>query len=99
MGRHENTCRASGIRGPAREFPDDREPGRVADPAAFDLPVRTLAGANTAGLLLGGSFFGLFFVGTLYMQQVLHYSALQTGVAWLATSWRRSRSPACRRCW
>jgi EmrB/QacA subfamily drug resistance transporter len=48
--------------------------------------VRTLAGANTAGLLLGGSFFGFIFVGTLYMQQVLHYSAIQTGVAWLATS-------------
>jgi EmrB/QacA subfamily drug resistance transporter len=48
--------------------------------------LRTLAGANTAGLLLGGSFFGFIFVGTLYMQQVLHYSALQTGVAWLATS-------------
>jgi EmrB/QacA subfamily drug resistance transporter len=48
--------------------------------------LRTLAGANMAGLLLGGSFFGFIFVGTLYMQQVLHYSALQTGVAWLATS-------------
>ena len=47
---------------------------------------RTLTGANTAGLLLGGSFFAFFFVGTLYMQQVLHYSALQSGVAWLATS-------------
>src|SRR3954451_21019098 len=48
--------------------------------------LRTLAGANAAGLLLGGSFFGFIFVGTLYMQQVLHYSALQSGVAWLATS-------------
>jgi EmrB/QacA subfamily drug resistance transporter len=48
--------------------------------------LRTLAGANAAGLLFGGSFFAFFFVGTLYMQQVLHYSALQTGVAWLATS-------------
>jgi EmrB/QacA subfamily drug resistance transporter len=47
---------------------------------------RTLAGANIAGLLLGGSFFAFIFVGTLYMQQVLHYSALQTGVAWLAAS-------------
>ena len=47
---------------------------------------RTLNGADTAGLLLGGSFFAFFFVGTLYMQQVLHYSALQSGVAWLATS-------------
>src|ERR671937_563159 len=35
---------------------------------------------------LGGSFFGFVFVGTLYMQQVLGYSALQAGVAWLATS-------------
>jgi EmrB/QacA subfamily drug resistance transporter len=48
--------------------------------------LRTVAGANAAGLLLGGSFFGFIFVGTLYMQQVLHYSALQSGVAWLATS-------------
>jgi EmrB/QacA subfamily drug resistance transporter len=48
--------------------------------------LHTLAGANAAGLLLGGSFFGFIFVGTLYMQQVLHYSALQTGVAWLAAS-------------
>ena len=47
---------------------------------------RTLTGANAAGLLLGASFFAFFFVGTLYMQQVLHYSALQSGVAWLATS-------------
>jgi EmrB/QacA subfamily drug resistance transporter len=47
---------------------------------------RTLAGANLAGLLLGGSFFAFVFVGTLYLQQVLGYSALQTGAAWLATS-------------
>ncbi len=48
--------------------------------------LRTLAGANAAGLLLGGSFFAFIFVGTLYMQEVLHYSALQTGLAWLAAS-------------
>ena len=48
--------------------------------------LRTLAGANVAGLLLGGSFYAFIFVGTLYMQQVLHYSALQTGLAWLAAS-------------
>jgi EmrB/QacA subfamily drug resistance transporter len=48
--------------------------------------LRTLAGANAAGLLLGGSFYAFIFVGTLYMQQVLHYSALQSGVAWLAAS-------------
>jgi EmrB/QacA subfamily drug resistance transporter len=48
--------------------------------------LRTLAGANIAGLLSGGSFYAFVFVGTLYMQQVLHYSALETGVAWLVTS-------------
>ena len=61
---------------------------RVEDPllplSIFRL--RTVAGANAAGLLLGGSFFAFVFVGTLYMQQVLHYSALQSGVAWLAAS-------------
>jgi EmrB/QacA subfamily drug resistance transporter len=48
--------------------------------------LRTLAGANAVGLLLGGSFFGFIFIGTLYMQQVLGYSAIQTGLAWLAAS-------------
>jgi EmrB/QacA subfamily drug resistance transporter len=61
---------------------------RVSDPllplGVFRL--RTLAGANVAGLLLGGSFFAFVFAGTLYMQGVLHYSALQTGLAWLSAS-------------
>jgi len=48
--------------------------------------LRMVAVANAVGLLLGGSFFAFVFVGTLYMQQVLHYSALQPGIAWLATS-------------
>ena len=45
---------------------------------------RHLSGANAVALLLGGSFFPLLFVGALYMQQVLGYSALHTGFAWLA---------------
>ena len=48
--------------------------------------LRTVAVSNAVGLLLGGSFFGFIFVGTLYMQQVLGYSALQTGIAWLAAT-------------
>jgi EmrB/QacA subfamily drug resistance transporter len=61
---------------------------RVEDPL---LPLRifrtkTLAGANAVGLLLGGSFFAFIFVGTLYMQQVLGYSAIKTGLVWLAAS-------------
>jgi EmrB/QacA subfamily drug resistance transporter len=48
--------------------------------------LRTLAGSNAVSFLLGASFFAFIFIGTLYMQQVLGYSALKTGVAWLATS-------------
>jgi EmrB/QacA subfamily drug resistance transporter len=47
---------------------------------------KTLAGANAVGLLLGGSFFAFIFAGTLYMQQVLGYSALKTGIVWLTAS-------------
>jgi EmrB/QacA subfamily drug resistance transporter len=45
--------------------------------------MRTLAGANATAFLLGTSVFSQFFLGTLYMQQVLHYSAIETGVAYL----------------
>jgi EmrB/QacA subfamily drug resistance transporter len=45
--------------------------------------LRTLAGSNVTGLLLSGSVFSQFFLLTLYMQQVLHYSAIQTGVAYI----------------
>ena len=41
--------------------------------------LRTLAGSNAVGFLLGASFFAFIFIGTLYMQQVLGYSALKTG--------------------
>jgi len=48
--------------------------------------LKTVAGANAVSFLLGASFFTYIFIGTLYMQQVLGYSALQTGVTWLTTS-------------
>jgi EmrB/QacA subfamily drug resistance transporter len=55
------------------------------------LPLRllrstTVAGSNAVGFLLTASFYTFIFVGTLYLQQVLHYSALQTGFAWLTAS-------------
>src|SRR4051794_31658867 len=50
------------------------------------LRMRTVAGANSAGFLLGASFYAYIFIGTLYMQQVLGFSALETGLAWLAAS-------------
>ena len=45
--------------------------------------LRTLSGANVTSFLLGTSVFSQFFLGTLYMQQVLHYSPIKTGVAYL----------------
>jgi EmrB/QacA subfamily drug resistance transporter len=48
--------------------------------------LRMVAVSNAVGFLLGGSFFAFIFIGTLYMQQVLHYSALEAGTAWLAAS-------------
>jgi MFS family permease len=46
--------------------------------------LRTLTASNISALLLGASVFSQFFLLTLYMQQVLHYSALKTGVAYIA---------------
>ena len=48
--------------------------------------LRTLVGANIAGLILGTVLFAMFLMLTLYMQQVLGYSPLQTGVAYLAVA-------------
>ena len=45
--------------------------------------MRTLTASNVSGLLMGGAIFAQFFLLTLYMQEVLHYSALKTGVAYI----------------
>jgi len=55
------------------------------------LPLRlfangTLSGANVVGVLLGSSIFSMFFFLSLYMQEVLGYSALRTGFAYLLVS-------------
>ena len=44
---------------------------------------KSLAGANVVGLMLGASIFSMFFLLTLYMQQVLGYSAMRTGIGYL----------------
>jgi EmrB/QacA subfamily drug resistance transporter len=48
--------------------------------------VRTVTGANAVGALLGAVIFANFFLLTLYVQKVLHYSALQAGVTFFATA-------------
>jgi predicted MFS family arabinose efflux permease len=43
----------------------------------------TRVSANVANMIFAAVFFTLFFLLTLYMQEVLHYSALRTGVVYL----------------
>jgi EmrB/QacA subfamily drug resistance transporter len=44
---------------------------------------RTLTGANVVGLLTGASLFSMFFFISLYMQNVLGYSAIKAGLSYL----------------
>jgi EmrB/QacA subfamily drug resistance transporter len=48
--------------------------------------IRLLSAANFVSLLQSGGVYGSFLLLTLYMQDVLHLSVLQTGVAFLATA-------------
>jgi EmrB/QacA subfamily drug resistance transporter len=45
---------------------------------------RTLTGANVIGFGIGAMIFGMFFLLSLYMQQVLGWSPIKAGVAYLA---------------
>jgi EmrB/QacA subfamily drug resistance transporter len=48
--------------------------------------IRTLTGANIVGFLMGAALYANFFVLTLYVQQILGWSALKTGLTFLATA-------------
>jgi EmrB/QacA subfamily drug resistance transporter len=48
--------------------------------------ISSLTSANVVGLLLGAVIFANFFMLTLYVQQVLGWSALRTGLTFLATA-------------
>jgi predicted MFS family arabinose efflux permease len=50
------------------------------------LRTKTVAGANVAGFIMGTAMFSMFLMLTLYMQQVLGYSAMKTGVGYLAVA-------------
>ena len=50
------------------------------------LQTRTVSGANVAGFIMGTALFSMFLMLTLYMQQVLGYSPMKTGVAYLAVA-------------
>jgi EmrB/QacA subfamily drug resistance transporter len=47
---------------------------------------RNVAGANVLQALLVAGMFGMFFLGALYLQRVLGYSALEVGLAFLPTT-------------
>ena len=47
---------------------------------------RNVTGANVIQALTVAGMFGLFFLGVLYMQEVLGYDALETGLAFLPTT-------------
>ncbi len=44
---------------------------------------RNLTGANAIQIIGAAGMFGIFFLGALYLQRVLHYDALQIGLAFL----------------
>ena len=44
---------------------------------------RNLSGANVIQALLVAGMFGMFFLGALYLQRILHYDALEVGLAFL----------------
>jgi Na+/melibiose symporter-like transporter len=46
--------------------------------------LRTLTAANAVTLTIGATAFAQFFLVTLYLQEVLRYSAIETGVAFIA---------------
>jgi EmrB/QacA subfamily drug resistance transporter len=47
---------------------------------------RNLSGANVVQIFMVAGMFGMFFLGSLYLQRVLHYSAIEIGLAFLPVS-------------
>jgi EmrB/QacA subfamily drug resistance transporter len=48
--------------------------------------LKSLRAANLVALLVGAALFSQFFLLTLYMQNVLHFSAIKTGVAYIPST-------------
>ena len=68
--------------------------GFVARQARIDNPLmplrlfrsRAVAGANAVQALVVAGMFGMFFLGALYLQQILGYDALEVGLAFLPST-------------
>ena len=61
--------------------------------------LQTLVAANVTMTLVGSVIFSEFFLLTLYLQDVLHYTAIQSGVAFVGLRPQRSSSPRTSRSW
>ena len=61
---------------------EQRSPAPLLPLRIFRL--RSVSAANATGLIVAAVAFSQFFLLTLYMQQVLHYSAVRTGTAFAA---------------
>ena len=75
-----------------------RAPGAARDPL---VPLRVfrsrnVSGANVIQMLMVAGLFGMFFLGTLYLQRVLGYDALEIGLAFLPVSLAHRRAVARR---
>jgi EmrB/QacA subfamily drug resistance transporter len=55
-------------------------------PLSIFVRLQTLTAANIAGFIMGTALFSMFLMLTLYMQQVLGYSPLETGIGYLAVA-------------
>jgi EmrB/QacA subfamily drug resistance transporter len=75
---------AAGVLSVAALFIELRSSAPLVPMRIFRIP--SVLAANVVGFLLGAVIFANFFVLTLYVQQVLHWTALKTGVTFLATA-------------
>jgi EmrB/QacA subfamily drug resistance transporter len=55
-------------------------------PLTIFVRLQTLTASNVAGFIMGTALFSMFLMLTLYMQQVLGYSPLETGFGYLAVA-------------
>ena len=83
LAARRSRCSAASAALHRARFVVDRAALAVAAAAAADLPAAHAHGANVAMAIVGAVAFSEFFLLTLYLQDVLHYSAVQSGVAFV----------------
>ncbi len=85
---------ASGRTSPSSPCPPSCSPGFILQESRTKHPLmpfsifrlQTLTAANIVMFIMGTALFSMFLMLTLYMQQVLHFSPLKTGIGYLAVA-------------